>query len=533
MRIFFCCLPFIAFVFSLGALAQSSSPNKKIYLDLLSHSITVQKDLSFSTEGLIGSRPIDFEYIKSNSDKYEDYQGFLDFLYLEKPNLFQYPVFLHHSGSLQQASFNKPRVLLFGDGAILGFSGEENNSTQSVEMININPKNLKFETSQIVFQSGEAPVLTKSPGKCIGCHGSETRPIWLPYDIWPKALGALDGMSLLSSAEENAIDDFAGLDKRGLFSYLNWTSEKFTNNSLFTQYLQSLNFLYTMNDLRKYEFLKPFRFMFAASANGCGDSKDQDKFGRLHGQGIDIREFLPERIRQTFPWSLDQIYQDVLSSRETFQNTLLETYKGYFPGSNPEQKIAVTDRLDFEEEISRDINYLFFNLGLKIRKYSMGLGQNSYSMQVPTFLPMEWSKALYFWNADLFKESPPSVYIDDTTYINGVIWDCNTLKNQSLKALSSVDPSELSSPVDKIDHQKNGRDQTPMGQCIHCHITTSEGPRIPFNDSSALSKWLKKGHNFKKSIGMIKSGKMPKGSHLTKEEKDSLILVLNDFFNWP
>ena len=104
-------------------------------------------------------------------------------------------VLMFHSRSVQDASFENPRVLLFSekDEFVVTFNGESN----QIEMMVFDREDRKFKFFEIDF---EKPPLERvsnvNPQKCMGCHGlgspNDPRPHWEPYPVWPGMYGGFD-----------------------------------------------------------------------------------------------------------------------------------------------------------------------------------------------------------------------------------------------------------------------------------------------------------------------------------------------------
>ncbi|RQP21334.1 hypothetical protein [Piscinibacter terrae] len=101
------------------------------------------------------------------------------------------------SRSLQGASFENPRVILYGADAqfILTFNGNaQDRGVESVEMLEFDPSARQFALQELTFRAspdGEssAEFSAINPEKCVGCHGKVSRPVWDTYPLWPGAYG--------------------------------------------------------------------------------------------------------------------------------------------------------------------------------------------------------------------------------------------------------------------------------------------------------------------------------------------------------
>ena len=112
-------------------------------------------------------------------------------------------VMMYRSRSLQKASFQKPRAIVFeGDASfIAGFNDESLPGGNTLEVIQFREAERKWEFREISFpKDGGRPVISNAnPRKCLECHQSpsrvdvDPRPNWEPYSNWPGAYAGIDG----------------------------------------------------------------------------------------------------------------------------------------------------------------------------------------------------------------------------------------------------------------------------------------------------------------------------------------------------
>ncbi|MEQ1879057.1 MAG: hypothetical protein ABL958_20625, partial [Bdellovibrionia bacterium] len=110
-------------------------------------------------------------------------------------------VLMYRSRSLQDASFENPRAIMFGKDArlVLSFNGDPSHKGFSeIEAIQYREKEARFEFREIQF-GARVDISAANPAKCLKCHqaatrtGVDPRPNWEPYSFWPGAYGAADG----------------------------------------------------------------------------------------------------------------------------------------------------------------------------------------------------------------------------------------------------------------------------------------------------------------------------------------------------
>lgn len=132
------------------------------------------------------------------------------------PDYFAYYTLVYESFSLQQASFQSPRALVFGRDArlVLAFNDERIGSlhsagSDSLELVRFDDARKQFEFRQIVFRDefhpsddpypskapytvSQANSTLNEPGRCTLCHGAQPRPNWEEYPVWPGVYGSID-----------------------------------------------------------------------------------------------------------------------------------------------------------------------------------------------------------------------------------------------------------------------------------------------------------------------------------------------------
>ncbi len=112
---------------------------------------------------------------------------------------------MHHSRSLQDASFEQPRVILFGKDASLTCTfngGLDQQGSDTVECFQFSRENRNFDFRQIQFpttqnnltkvQFSESNLAVNKTVSCTSCHGIDPRPNWDGYSTWHGAYGEND-----------------------------------------------------------------------------------------------------------------------------------------------------------------------------------------------------------------------------------------------------------------------------------------------------------------------------------------------------
>ena len=107
------------------------------------------------------------------------------------------------SRSLQDASFENPRAVLFGSDAqfILTFNGDPSqHGFDAVETMEFDAHANRFIFREITFSPDEAQPTVKisdpNPARCVACHDRPARPIWDVPPAWPGVYGERYGAGL-------------------------------------------------------------------------------------------------------------------------------------------------------------------------------------------------------------------------------------------------------------------------------------------------------------------------------------------------
>lgn len=109
----------------------------------------------------------------------EDFLGKLD------PSTFRYYSLMRESRSIQKATAKFPRVIVFSSHSETIFT--YGHFDHRIEFIRYDPKEAKFTLREAVFSKEGGKLSAPNPKRCLGCHGSDPRPIWEPYPFWKGA----------------------------------------------------------------------------------------------------------------------------------------------------------------------------------------------------------------------------------------------------------------------------------------------------------------------------------------------------------
>lgn len=103
-------------------------------------------------------------------------------------------ILMHKSKSVQGATYQKPRVIMFTKDAqmIFSFTGDKTQRNgDKVEIILYDKEKKSFSAHEIDY-SQNTPIVHKNPASCLKCHGTDVRPNWNGYSFWRGAYGSND-----------------------------------------------------------------------------------------------------------------------------------------------------------------------------------------------------------------------------------------------------------------------------------------------------------------------------------------------------
>lgn len=147
----------------------------------------------------------DVEKLLENNDP----RSVEDFLSLLPINLRTNYTLIHRSRSLQEASAENPRVLLFSSkGLVMSFNGDsKQRNYDKIEVLAPSDDGSQISMKEIDFSKGR-PVVHHDPVSCTNCHRTDARPIWDSYAFWPGVFGSQDDNLLLNTEERKKIQDW-------------------------------------------------------------------------------------------------------------------------------------------------------------------------------------------------------------------------------------------------------------------------------------------------------------------------------------
>lgn len=460
--------------------------------------------------------------------QFNTYPQFLDYLFKQAPSLKNHFVILHHSASLQTASVEHPRVILFDGGKAFGLAEHPTNRELKVEIIEASPQDYSLKMSEITFSREGGVKIERNPKACIACHGSPAKMLWDPYDFWPQAFGSSVGA--MSSVQETAAYDKMRalapnseiLKRLNLLPKIEIGSGE--ENTPFTQFVGQINLAGQFKRWLNSKDLNGWRFPLISILSSC-HSQFSTKFEEAKPSLLEL--FRPEE-RADLERRLDRMYTDLSQARthmKKFQSALLSSY---FP--NPDITFPIDhERLKHESVDLAMIRAVLDSAGFNLNNLSTSHMANDYFVANPGNFLLDATAVLMELKPDLFaglKLSEQSLGTGKTAWVT---YDCEQVRNESLKAQRSAPAPSQWSPMASYK-----RERPVINRCAKCHTESTRGPLIPFDDSLKLAEFLRDPtQNWAAEIidRVERSGRgqMPPGNPLTPEEIDSVREMIKAF----
>ncbi|SMF60452.1 hypothetical protein [Pseudobacteriovorax antillogorgiicola] len=459
----------------------------------------------------INNNSLTIDEIEQNLDQSTNYQSFLEYLKIREPKLFEHFILFHHSGSLQLASPEKPRTVLFYGGLILAFAEDQDQTTRRVEIIEFDAQAMRFNFHELRFTHGME--IERNPKKCLTCHGDDPRPIWEPYDFWPKIYGS--HLSRFGTQKEK--DGYTAIQaesaKDSVLSYLEFEPLRRNYNEVvetFTQYISTMAMVRMMDRWRSHDDkLSPFTYTIAAILNGCTASNDPV------GQIQRLKNYLSPQQHIALEQRFEGLWQDTLATRSHFKQYLINRYDSFYP-NEPIIFSMNHDRLISEVQSIAQLRFILEGVGIFLDEHTMSQGDNPFFFSVPGNSARDLLAAFFQFDADsLFAANPDFVH-------SQFQWPNFNCQDLARRAQSNAASGQL------YQSTHNKSESSSLGTCMSCHTVNSRAPYIPFDDSSKLRDWMVRSGGLSKlqdRLSRTGSGQMPPDRNWPTDRKSSLLEV--------
>lgn len=456
-----------------------------------------------------------FAEIKQAQSRIQTYEQFLDYLFAEAPSLKKHFVLLHHSQSLQFASPEFPRTILFDGGVAFAISEHPENRLRKVEMMEVDPVSREINMREITFRENGVH-FDERPNTCTTCHGLPVKPLWDPYDFWPNAYGAFSGSFVTQQEQDGYTRLRQNASASPLLSRLELQPSLDLNNEEInglTYFLTQIGYTKFWKSLGRGFEQNGFRLPLLAVLNHCVTGNLGTPFETEKAELL--KYFQPGSLSASDLQRLDQIYADIVASRaftKNFQNKLVAQY---FLNPN---FISTVDhaRLESERVPLALIRWLLDLSGVNAANMSLSLMANDYLLSSPSNFLLDLLTSLYEARSEYFVGL--TVGSQDIGF-GKPAWlklSCDEIKAQSLTVPRTVAQSKWRS------YLAVQPERPVLSRCTKCHTESlSAAPRIEFEDSLVLARRLRTSDLADKIISRIQATdarQMPPGNPLSAAE---------------
>jgi hypothetical protein len=497
-----------------------SSPLQSRPQDFTAYGPRLAGDYRFDMSAFLPNDRLRLQEIQERLPQLNSYEEFLDFLSARRPSLFDNPVLIHDTGSLQYADREHPRVILFGDGLMLAFAEDPRRQERTVEVIAFDGK--AFEFAELKFsESGSS--FQGQPQNCQSCHGKSSKPLWDPYDFWPNAYGSAIAR-FKTDAEKAAYDRIRlNASKQGIYRRIQWPLPPGNNNTgmdgieAFTQYVTQLQIFASLQRWQKQSpTFEPMVPALLAVLNQCAAYSDDKEAAQQ------LAKFFPESWKGFVETNLPAWHQKVKAERKRFIGYQVARYQQLFPSGKTIFPID-HDRLADETITTSQFFFVLELAGINTRDFAMSQGLNPYMLSVPSNLDFDLGTDFSLVARELFQKLKPALTNGGGYGYTWAQFDCQRLQDESLQRLQNI---KMATP----SATKFQPAPTVFGECMGCHSMEASKrgiPEIPFDRTGALRNYLKAegGSGLNKIMERIQksgAGQMPPYRPLSPEEKQQL-----------
>jgi cytochrome c553 len=403
------------------------------------------------------------------------------------------------SRSLQAASFENPRVILYGPDArfVLTFNGAATQrGFRVVETMEFDAANREFRLRELEFpdRPGGAQAVRASeanPERCTRCHGNPPRPLWDSFPLWPGAYGERYGASL------------SDRERAGLARFL-------AQQPAHPRYRFLL-------DVARYADSRTFRpgagGQYAASVREPPNAELSADLGKLQSQAIAAR-LMRQPAFATYQFALLAVADDGCAplsdfypeglwraEREAFERFARDTARANArQAQRKAQRVAVGVKAPPAPEAIDTLLPLRFlaesALGVPTGTWTLALETGTYDFTRPPSAAVPLRASL------LETVAPGDRTLETLSYsVTSADGDryCSYLKRRSRAALAGADGTVTnmvaSSPATLAPHEPAadsaaGAPPAALQGCVSCH-ETGVAPPIPFSDPKFLAQQLR------------------------------------------
>ena len=442
-----------------------------------------------------------------------------------RPEYFSNYVMAYRSRSLQHATPQFPRVILFNSNAdvVMSFNGhEEHRGYQNIEMMRFNHDKDSFEFYEMSFKNNRAELSGANPVKCLECHqGSnranvDPRPNWEPYNAWLGFYGSIDDSTKIMKSgflKDRVRDDERVLIVQQLESEDEWYAE-------FWRDFQPHN--------KRYVLLDPVDRVQQTEATINGELTNRlaalnyRRAARLITEQKEVFEFVKWTL-----WANSRCDGEFFVADDVYQWLKQNT-----PNPEPtdgEIKYNPPIKRPVRLRNSHAINLLFEPFFVSTEDWSMDFKTGGRFAAFERF-------GLTGNPAPVVRKAFERHFFRDQDFQN---LNCEELKAKSLENFGSLEKVKAFVSQRQLQPAVNTTKKPLIQRCISCHVdeaSYSTIPGIPFNDPARLKTMLNQG-SYKRGTLMAEilyrtgshaeqEDQMPPRGIPTADQRDELIRYL-------
>lgn len=443
-------------------------------------------------------------------------------LSLVPKDFFENYVLVYRSRSLQDSSFEYPRVIAFGKSArfVLAFNGhKDQKGFNSIETIQFRENEQKWEFSEITFSGNGLPTFETNPTKCLECHQSpsrtdiDMRPNWEPYNFWPGVYGSVDDTIEPKLKKELQWSQDHGTNLHGVLA-------RFVEDDFFlvdeqSQEQESLKYfeenIKTKSDSR-YRFLGEF-----STRDPLNLTKSLVRLNMFR-----VARLMKQNLGEHFPIYKYALFGLGSASYQSSRNLKFRCSEFYLSGEplqlhlnylgdlqvEPDQYLKPSNSY-WRTDLAVALDIIFKPLGISTKDWSMDFKTNGrFAFQNRYGSPADSFEHLREAMLRVYGNEPASEL------------SCDELEERSLNATQSFYDSGEMERLFEATASTPALPQKPLIQrCINCHVGYDDvlAPYIPFNNPMLLKAKL--GETTYKRGSLLDEIKYRTGSHAKRNEQ--------------
>lgn len=443
-------------------------------------------------------------------------------------------ILMYRSRSLQRATFQRPRAILFEKDAtfLMSFGALETDlrGAKALEVVQFRPATKSWEFREITFNEGGRPQISEpNPRKCLECHQSQSRagvdprPNWEPYAFWPGAYGSADGQVGATVSRYHGVGSRARPGDEAMVEGVSREKdeiEKFLADVKPThpryRYLGEFQPRHAVNITQMLHWPNFQRIVRLASATPDFELYKDSllEIGKCHAAFGSEHPFVPDAL----PLGLRDFFRDAYDRFFVRDSRRI--------GVDPSQAYLTSALSSYT--LTRNIDSLFASRGVDVSDWSMDFktdGRFAFAERMGG--PGD--------NRPLFRDALDRQFPEDRDV------PCDEIRARARTAWTPVvAEGALQRALAARSLMENAPVPSPeanLARCVRCHSAEGPGKAIPFDDPLALARALRTGsyprgtlfEEIRHRLSDVASfdEQMPPNRVLSSEERSALISHLD------